>query len=631
MKKFNYLLLLLLVLSGCAVNKDIHQKPSEKQAKPVDLNYLKSMIYYSSSEYMRLEGNYDTAFDLVRLAEQNSPESVYLKEKIFDYLKGQARRDSTIADYMIRLGSEWYESGYYSNKILYNLAQACIFQGDIERADKYFAGSVGADAKREQYLSYFLFRNSYYPPADTLLLNKAIAGEWKTEEENIIYEIIDIYKTLHKEKRARDLLLKAYHHWRSMQSLTNVVALNQLLDDWDLTIELLSDRQDNEADLPVGLFKYLISVYYESGEFEKVINLEEECRSTGDSMVMRILFLSALQAGNYKLSHQTADLLLAAGFIDDEYYPSFYGSLWELEMKAGNWTKALENFEKIENVLDKMGLIIGLMTDNDTEELLSEFLENYYKLTDDKASGMFLLSIFNLTRGERERGEELLSLVDNQYIKDNDLVAPVASVYKDKDIEFIISKFNGDSMLTGLMYFYLQDQDKALPYLESSFESGELNAQGVIALAGIYVDKSDEEKILPVLSWGVEHYPDNGNILNFYGYQIAVEEEEELYSEAENNLIKALEMEPENAMYWDSLGWLFYRMERYNDALNAMKHTDNIAMGHAEILYHYAAILYESQLYDEALMYLNLLSGFEGEEEFQERAKELMTLIKEKY
>jgi len=30
-------------------------------------------------------------------------------------------------------------------------------------------------------------------------------------------------------------------------------------------------------------------------------------------------------------------------------------------------------------------------------------------------------------------------------------------------------------------------------------------------------------------------------------------------------------------------------------------------------------------------MYLNLLSGFEGEEEFQERAKELMTLIKEKY
>ena len=630
MKRFNYLLLLFVILSGCAVNKDMHQMSVNKPAKLEDLNYLKSMVYYSCSEYMRLDGNYDAAFDLVRLAEENSPESVYLKEKIFDYLKGQARRDSTVAAYMIKLGEDWYESGYTSSKILYNLAQACIYQDKIEQADEYFAASLGTDAKREQYLNYYLFRNQYYPPADTLLLHQAVAGEWENKNEDLIYKAIDIYKTLHEEKIARNLLVKSYQHWRTMPSLMNIVALNQLLNDWDLTIELLTERQENEADLPVGLFKYLISVYYNAGEYEKVIALEEECRSTGDDMIMKMLFLSALQVGDYELSHQTADLLIAAGFIDDEYYPSFYGSLWELEMKAGNWTLALEYFNKIENVLDKMGLIIGLMGNSETEELLSEFLENYYKVTEDKPAGLFLLSIFNLTRGELERGEELLSLVDNQYIKDNNIVAPVASVYKDEDIEFIISKFNGDNLLTGLMYYYLKDQEQALSFLEKAFESGELNTQGVLSLGSILVDRSDENSIISVLSWGLKHFPEDSDILNFYGYQIAVQKESELYPAAEENLIKALEIEPENAMYWDSLGWLYYRMGRYGDALNAMAHTDNIVTGYAEILYHYAAILYVSQLYDEALMYLNLISGFDGEEEFKEKAKELITLIKEK-
>ncbi|MDP8221710.1 MAG: hypothetical protein P9X26_10200 [Candidatus Stygibacter frigidus] len=628
MKKFNYLLLLLMILSGCTVNKDMKQKSVDRSPKLEDINYLKSMVYYSCSEYMRLDGNYDAAFDLVRLAEENSPESVYLKEKIFDFLKGQARRDSTVAAYMIKLGSKWYESGYYSSKLLYNLAQACIYQGEIEQADKYFAASLGTDAKREQYLNYYLFRNRYYPPADTLLIHQAVAGEWKNESEDIIYEAIDIYKTLHEEKRARDLLVKSYYHWRNMQSLTNIVALNQLLNDWDSTIELLSDRQEKEADLPLGLFKYLISVYYDGGEYEKVIALEEKCRSTGDDMIMKMLFLSALQVGNYELSHQTADLLIAAGFIDDAYYPSFYGSLWELEMKAGKWTLAMEYFNKVENVLDKMGLIIGLMSDTESEVLLSEFLENYYQVTEDKPAGMFLLSIFNLTRGELKRGEELLSLVDNQYIKDNNLVAPLASAYEDKDIKFIISKFDGDNLLTGLMYYYLKDQEQALSFLEKAFESGELNSQGVLSLGSILVDRSDENSIISVLSWGIKHFPEDSDILNFYGYQIAVQKESELYPAAEESLIKALDMKPENAMYWDSLGWLYYRMGRYGDALNAMAHTDNIVTGYAEILYHYAAILYESQLYDEALMYLNLIDEFDNEKEWKKQAEELITLIK---
>ncbi|MCF7911040.1 MAG: hypothetical protein K9M99_00805 [Candidatus Cloacimonetes bacterium] len=619
---------LLLILTGCSSTNAIEKEEIVQDSQYQDWRFLKALIFFSNSEYERLQGNYDTAFDLVRLAEESYPESVYLKEKIYNYLRGQAQHDSTAADYMIKLGSKWYKDGVISSEILYSLAEICVYRNQIELADIYFLSSLTEGAKRSQYLTYYMFQREYYPPADSVYLRKAAAGEWKEEDKGVIYQVVDQYNSLGEEEKARDLLLRAYKSWHELQPLLNIIALNVKLEDWDLTAELLSDRQDNEGDLPRELLDYLISLYYETGKYDKVVELETECRETGNEMIMKILFLSALQVDDYELSNKTADLLVSAGFISEDYYPSFYGSLWELELKERHWERALERFNQAGGVINKLSLIIEKMNDEANIELLEVFLESYYQEAEAKQEALFILAIFNLKQAKWQRGEELLELIDNSYILNEELIVVLAAVYSEDEAGFLESKFRGDSLLLGLLYFYLQDVEKAALFLEDSYTAGKINPQGLLALGTILNDKADEDHLIAVLEYGRENFGENTNILNFYGYQVAVQEEEELYETAETSLLKALELEPENAMYWDSLGWLYYKMNKMESALEAMDHTIEIATQHADIAYHLGAILYENKEYDLAQAYLLMVNDMEGGEELQEKVQEILNKLK---
>jgi hypothetical protein len=628
MQRISIVFFILLIMAGCSTSQVIEKEEIAQNSNYQDWRFLKAMVYYSNSEYERLQGNFETAFDLVRLAEENSPESVFLKEEIYNYLQKQARRDSVAADYIIKLGNKWYEDGYYNSKILYILAEACEYRNQIDLADMYYRTSLTEDAQRFQYLGYYHFQAEYFPPADSVYLGKAAAGEWKEDDQRIIYQVIDQYNTLGADERARELLLQAYRSWNELQSLLNIIALNVSLGDWNLTADLLAERQENEADLPAELLEYLISIYYETEKYDKVVELEAECRATGNELVMKMLFLSALQMGDYELSYRTADILISAGYIATDYYPSFYGSLWELEMKAGNWSKALEKFELIGEVLDKLGLVMEMMIDEANIEILDEFLENYYQVSEDKQGALFILTIFNLERGKWQRGEELLALVDNNYIQAEELVVALSAVYREHELGFLEEKLAENGLLSGMMYFYLKEYDKALIYLDGCYASGEIDVTGIIALATVLLENAEEERLLTVLENGRQLFPDNSQILNFYGYQIAVQEEEKLYAAAEKSLLQALENEPENAMYWDSLGWLYYRMGKMEPALEAMSHTIQVATRHAEIAYHFGAILFENSEFDQSLVYLLMVEDLEGGEELQDKVQVILDKIK---
>ncbi len=636
MKRYSILIMIFLLLGSCASYRNEEKQDMEESSQELEWRLIKSMTLFSYSEYERLNKNYDTAFDLVRMAEQFDPESIYLKEKIYQYLSTQARRDTAATEYMIQLGRQWYDKGIYNSSILFQLGEACLMRDDIESAKKFIEASLTKDAKRLNYLTYYLFQREYYPPADTLYLSKAVEGMWNQEDQGIIYQVVDLYKSIGKEKKARDLLLKSYERWRELQVLLNIVALNQVLGDWELTVSILTERQEQEGDLPAELAEYLISVYYDTGEYAKVVEMEEECRETGDELVMKMLFLSALQLGEYEVSYRIADLLMAAGFITEEYYPSFYGSLWELEMKAGNWSKAMENFGKVEDVLDKLGLIYQGISDADNKELLSGFLENYYQVAEDKDEALYLLLIFNLEAGERSRVEELLSLINKTYFEDHRLLIAMAAAYNSQsavseyELEYLEQQFSGEILLSGILFYYLQEEDKACQYLRESLQEGNINAEGILLLGTILLNQNAEDELIKVLDWGRRNFAENADILNFYGYQIAVQKEEDLYGDAEQTLLKALEQYPENAMYWDSLGWLYYRMKRYEPALAAMSHTADIVQQHIEIAYHYGAILYETGEYAQALSYLELVEQMEGEDALKKEAKSIIKQINDK-
>ncbi len=62
--------------------------------------------------------------------------------------------------------------------------------------------------------------------------------------------------------------------------------------------------------------------------------------------------------------------------------------------------------------------------------------------------------------------------------------------------------------------------------------------------------------------------PDSAGALNYLGYMLA--DRGVRLDEAQKMISRAVELEPENGAYLDSLGWLYYRMNRLDDAEHAL-------------------------------------------------------------
>ena len=97
-------------------------------------------------------------------------------------------------------------------------------------------------------------------------------------------------------------------------------------------------------------------------------------------------------------------------------------------------------------------------------------------------------------------------------------------------------------------------------------------------------------------------YPNNPLICNDLGY---------LYADSDYNLRRSLQLtkiavnaEPENAMYIDSLGWAYYKLGRYNDAVRELKKAVRLSPMEYEIRYHLGAAYAKLGMKIEALIEL---------------------------
>ncbi len=122
---------------------------------------------------------------------------------------------------------------------------------------------------------------------------------------------------------------------------------------------------------------------------------------------------------------------------------------------------------------------------------------------------------------------------------------------------------------------------KALPLLDiTSAQHRQVSFQ----LAYVY-DKQDRlgdvELIMKEL---MERFPDHPEAYNYLGYTYA---DRDINVEQGLALIeKALRIQPNNGNYIDSLGWAYFRLEKYDEAIDQLKRAATIETGHPIILDH---------------------------------------------
>lgn len=596
-----------------------------------------ALAYFNFSEYALQEGDIDNAWQLLRLAHDTYPESIYLKEKMLMYLSPKAFRDSTAAQYMLQLGAQWYASGVYNSRIMFSLGELSLYRRELAEADIYLAASLYEEAEKECYLTYYMFEKLYNPPADTLLLGKAIAEPWADKDKDIIYRVADIYKENGEDSLAYDLLYKAYLRWEEPHILQNLVALQQYQEHLDDKVESILLNLLAAGNLSSQLLEYLVTEYYTQQEYGKVIALEQECRRLGDEYILKILYLSAIESQAYEMAIEVGNLLLLLEGISPDQHYLILGKLWEMELSRDNLKEAARYLSMIKDLRQQYVIIKMVAEELNAWNDVVSFLEYYYQNAEDSSGALFLLLLANRDAGNESRIPELLSLLDPEYVLEHDLIVLLALPFNEEtgNVEagekgFYISFLQQNPLLAGLFYYYIGDDEQALFSMRQALLEGEHSLEMLLMYGNILEKAGDEEELHRILKQAVALYPEEAVMLNFYGYMAADLQWANEYNKAKPALLKALELEPDNAMYWDSLGWLYYRMGHYAEAKTAMLKTTEVAQVNADIALHYGIILASNGDTDKAREYLQLVITLtEDEEMLTEANKHLAALDKE--
>ncbi len=147
----------------------------------------------------------------------------------------------------------------------------------------------------------------------------------------------------------------------------------------------------------------------------------------------------------------------------------------------------------------------------------------------------------------------------------------------------------------GWVHYYARQYEKAIPIFEQTIakypENREIVRSCQFSLSNIYVQQGDQRKGEEVLEKVLEQDPDDPSVNNDLGYLYA--DQGKNLEKAEKMIRKAIAAEPENAAYLDSMGWVLYKLERYEEALPYLEKAVKVPSGSDATLYDHLGDCYD--------------------------------------
>ena len=140
---------------------------------------------------------------------------------------------------------------------------------------------------------------------------------------------------------------------------------------------------------------------------------------------------------------------------------------------------------------------------------------------------------------------------------------------------------------TGASYMLKNQHEEAIQWLEdSTLSPARSNFRSVIysTLGDAYADQDRWEDAVNAYETSLRLDPNNHNAMNNYAYFMSIRGEKLEY--AKELALKAIRMEPENSAYLDTIGWIFYLEENYDEALRYIRASVEKGDASAEVFEH---------------------------------------------
>lgn len=138
--------------------------------------------------------------------------------------------------------------------------------------------------------------------------------------------------------------------------------------------------------------------------------------------------------------------------------------------------------------------------------------------------------------------------------------------------------------LIGYAFLLMDRYDSAEHYLRRSVAMEQRNSDAWGHLAFIYNQQGKVAAGDNAYERALEHDPYNPTLLNNFAYSLA--DRGKRLEKALGMVERALEAEPENESYLDTRGWIYFRMERYEDAARDIQQAVDVGGASSEVLLH---------------------------------------------
>jgi len=340
-------------------------------------------------------------------------------------------------------------------------------------------------------------------------------------------------------------------------------------------------------------------------------------------------------AGRYALQLENKDKAKSI-FKDlseqDPFQSSYLNIYSELAIQTKNFEEAISHIQKLINdngdsslLKSKLGILYhssgnskkgeevlkGLFDKNELNgqhslALFEIYFDNKDNINAAKVSDRMIASLPEDWRGYYSRS--LVFMDESDYESAVSILAPVSETFSNIfSVQYIL----------GLCYSRIKMNDEAIDFYNRALTIRPNSINVLHSIAILYDDIGEWVKSDKIYDQLIDNDPKDAQAFNNYAYSL-VERNKDL-KRALIYAKKAVELEPKNPSYLDTIGWAYFKMDDLKRAKKYIRQSIEIQDDNSVVLEHFGDILMKSNDSVNALFYYK--KAFEFDNENQELKK----------
>ena len=571
-------------------------KPAPKPDKAsAYYNYAMGHLYAELAAAYGNRGEYlNQAIEHYRNAVKADPKATFLSEELAElYVSaGQIRTAVTEAEEALKqnpddLGSRRLLGRLYARMIgdsQTNRVNETMLKKSIEQYEK-IAQAAPKDTDTWLMLAR-LYKVAQNSPEAEKAYKKAL--ELEPENEEGLIGLATVYADLGDNKTSTELLERVARKSPSLRTLTALASSYESMREYKLASETLRRAVEISPNNP-ELKRFFAQDLMLSDQLDEAIKVYEEMIEDDPKDAQSMLRLSQIYRQQRHFDKSRA-LLAKAKEVDPNNLELRYNEVSLLEAEG----KTAQAIEVLRGVLDAGGRRNNAAQDKANRVVLLERLGLLYRQNEQPAEAVAAFrqmmeadpetgarataQIIETYRGARDykKAVEEADAAKTKYPNDRMIKLVRANLLAEngradeavRDVRTLLDGKSDREVYLSLAQIYekaknYQEMAKAIDDAEKL--SGGEEKENLIFMRGAMFEKmkdfdAAEREFRKVLSAD----PQNASALNYLGYMLA--DRNVRLTEAHDMIKKAVDQEPTNGAFLDSLGWVLYRMDRMDEA-----------------------------------------------------------------